>query len=119
MMAAEIERLTFAIPEIVPEPDHNPFRSPLADEAQSPQRPRSLWRFVFNGACYGIFLGVLAARLFEFWLEVPANPTRQQIRLIAVTQVGCRLLLGMAGAFFGWLMGRRAQRQTAAATTST
>lgn len=131
---AEIDRLTIVAAELVPEPSGNPFRalphdwvsetsdnpfqSPRADEVAAAQpRRRSVWRAMFNGACYGYLLGALAGWLFRPPIPAPVNPNRGETFWFVLNLYGWHFLPALAGAFLGCLVWRRAQ-QRAAATSS-
>lgn len=128
---AEIDRLTIVAAELVPEPSGNPFRalphdwvsetsdnpfqSPRADEVAAAQpRRRSVWRAMFNGACYGYLLGALAGWLFRPPIPAPVNPNRGETLWFVLNLCGWHFLPALAGAFLGCLVWRRAQQRAAA-----
>ncbi|HUY89856.1 MAG TPA: hypothetical protein VMV10_14065 [Pirellulales bacterium] len=113
MTQAEIDRLTIVKAELVPEPSDNPFRSPLSHEVATAPRRRSVWRAMFNGACYGGLLGALAGLLFRQPAAAPVNPNRAELLWLVANYYGWFFLPALAGAFLGWLSWRRAKDRAA------
>ncbi len=112
MTQAEIDRLTVVNAELVVEPGDNPFRTPLADHPEMQPRPRTVWRTMFNGAWYGCVLGLLARWIIQPKVEVLPDATRWEKWLSILTYLGWQPLPAIAGAFFGWLLWRRAKNRT-------
>jgi ADP-ribose pyrophosphatase YjhB (NUDIX family) len=118
MTRAEVERLTVVKAELVLEPSDNPFRSPLADEAELAPRPRSAWRAVLIGAFYGFALGLLVRLWFGAGAEPPPNATLWEKWLLILRFFGWQALPALVGAFLGWWVWRRAQQRAAVSITS-